>query len=222
VPRLIVIKGTDEGQQFELGDGVHSVGRDASNHVRLHDTEVMRRRHAEFRRTPDGYRLTDLNSANGTFVNNQKITDVLLQPGDHVQIGQTVLVYVADSGEAQPPALAAGTHPRVGSVTREEDQAFSSHTVITRYPAPIAVAYRRFCDYANPNDRLLKLFATVEAVARYLVTLGVSDLLHCLAEAGGSGAALPESEGFAFLRTKRWCPVSIAPGSALLYPLGRC
>ena len=40
MPRLIVIKGADEGKQFELtGDRV-GVGRDAANRVRLCDTEA--------------------------------------------------------------------------------------------------------------------------------------------------------------------------------------
>jgi signal transduction histidine kinase len=99
VPRLIVIKGTDEGKQFDLTDPVVSVGRDSANRIRLHDTEVSRR-HAEFRHTPDGYRLTDIGSANGSFVNNQSIQDVLLQSGDQIQIGQTLLVYSAGAGDA--------------------------------------------------------------------------------------------------------------------------
>jgi signal transduction histidine kinase/pSer/pThr/pTyr-binding forkhead associated (FHA) protein len=89
---LIVTKGADEGKQFDLTDERMGVGRDASNRIRLHDTEVSRR-HAEFVRSADGYRLLDIGSANGTFVNNQSIRDVLLQPGDLVQIGQTHLVY---------------------------------------------------------------------------------------------------------------------------------
>jgi K+-sensing histidine kinase KdpD len=58
----------------------------------LHDTEVSRR-HAEFRQCPDGYSLVDIGSANGTFVNNRLITDALLQPGDQIAVGQSVLVY---------------------------------------------------------------------------------------------------------------------------------
>jgi signal transduction histidine kinase len=92
VPRLIVIKGADEGKQFDLGDDVVPIGRDASQRVRLHDTEVSRR-HAELHRVDGLYWLRDLSSANGTFVNNQKVADVPLQPGDQVLIGQTVLVY---------------------------------------------------------------------------------------------------------------------------------
>jgi signal transduction histidine kinase len=99
VPRVIVIKGADEGKQFELTEPSHGAGRDSSNKIRLHDTEVSRR-HAEFRQTPQGYRLIDVGSANGTFVNGQPIKDVLLQPGDQIQIGQTVLVFSAGRGAA--------------------------------------------------------------------------------------------------------------------------
>jgi signal transduction histidine kinase len=102
VPRLIVIKGTDEGKQFDLSGATLTVGRDAGNGIRLHDTEVSRR-HAEFTPTKDGgYRLLDVGSANGTFVNNQSVRDVQLQAGDQVQIGQTVLVYSIGRGEAPP------------------------------------------------------------------------------------------------------------------------
>lgn len=92
MPRLIVIKGTDEGKQFDLTAGVVSIGRDRSNTIALHDTEVSRR-HLELRQNEGGYRLVDLGSVNGTLVNTKPAQDQALSPGDHVQIGQTILVY---------------------------------------------------------------------------------------------------------------------------------
>ncbi|HZT80755.1 MAG TPA: FHA domain-containing protein, partial [Gemmataceae bacterium] len=117
MPRLIVIKGTDEGKQFELTEPVLTVGRDSANRVRLVDTEVSRR-HAEFRRTPDGYRLLDVGSANGTFVNNQSIKDVLLQPGDHIQVGQTLLVYSAGRGENRDPTVTTDLAQRISLIAK--------------------------------------------------------------------------------------------------------
>jgi signal transduction histidine kinase len=105
VPRLIVIKGADEGKQFELSGAQLSIGRDAANKVRLHDTEVSRR-HAELHRVADGYRVLDRGSANGTFVNGRQVSDVQLQPGDQVQVGQTVLVYSAGREMPTPSPLA--------------------------------------------------------------------------------------------------------------------
>ena len=65
MPRLLVIKGADEGRQFELSGPVLGIGRDSANAIRLHDTEVSRR-HAELRLTLDGagYRIFDRKSAN--------------------------------------------------------------------------------------------------------------------------------------------------------------
>jgi signal transduction histidine kinase len=117
VPRLLVIQGADEGKQFELAEEVISVGRDASNHIRLHDTEISRR-HAEFRQTPEGYKLVDIGSANGTFVNNKKIEVVPLQAGDHVAFGQTLLVYSTGRPEAQ--AETGDLAEKIALITRND------------------------------------------------------------------------------------------------------
>ncbi len=115
VPRLTVIKGADEGKLFELTAELVTVGRDAANKLRLHDTEVSRR-HAEFVRTPEGYRLRDLGSVNGSFVNEQPARDVLLRPGDQVQIGQTVLVFNLTRDEMPPDDLA----DRINLIARQD------------------------------------------------------------------------------------------------------
>ena len=55
--------------------------------------------------------------ASGTFVNNQSVRDVLLQPGDHIQIGQTVLIFTLDRGESAPASDLAG---RIGLISRQD------------------------------------------------------------------------------------------------------
>jgi signal transduction histidine kinase len=116
VPRLIVIKGADEGKQFDLTQPVLAVGRDASNPLRLHDTEVSRR-HAEFRLTDGEYHLVDVGSANGSFINDQAVRDAVLHSGDHIQIGQTILVYSAGRSEAQ---VASDLADRISMITRHD------------------------------------------------------------------------------------------------------
>jgi signal transduction histidine kinase/pSer/pThr/pTyr-binding forkhead associated (FHA) protein len=116
VPRLIVIKGADEGKQFELTSSVVGAGRDGTNQIRLHDTEVSRR-HAEFRQIEGGYALADVGSANGTFVNNIPVKEVVLQVGDHVQIGQSVLVYSAGRTDLQSETDLAD---RISLITRQD------------------------------------------------------------------------------------------------------
>jgi signal transduction histidine kinase len=98
---LFVIQGADQGKRFELKSKPMALGRDNSNPIRLHDTEVSRR-HAEVRPIDDSsYRIVDLGSANGTYVNNEQVDQALLRSGDRLQLGQTVMLFSAgpQSGE---------------------------------------------------------------------------------------------------------------------------
>ncbi len=89
---LFVIQGADQGKRFEFTFSPVALGRDDSNAIRLHDTEISRR-HAELRLDKGAYRVLDLSSANGTFVNDQRVDQSVLSSGDRVQLGQTVLLY---------------------------------------------------------------------------------------------------------------------------------
>ncbi len=97
-PSLFVIQGRDQGTRFELEDGITGLGRDSSNPIQVHDTEVSRR-HAEIRRVGDTYTVADLASSNGTFVNGQRIESHELASGDRVQVGSTLMLFT-DPGDA--------------------------------------------------------------------------------------------------------------------------
>ncbi|MGO9924080.1 MAG: FHA domain-containing protein, partial [Isosphaeraceae bacterium] len=96
---LFVIQGADQGKRFEFKSSPVALGRENSNAIRLHDTEVSRR-HAELRQEDEAYRIVDLGSANGTYVNGQLTDQGLLHSGDRLQLGQTVLLY--DEGGSGP------------------------------------------------------------------------------------------------------------------------
>src|SRR5215813_11816645 len=92
VASLFVIQGADQGKRFELKSTSMALGRDNSNPIRLHDTEVSRR-HAELRHVNQTYRIVDLGSANGTIVNGLPVEQVQLRSGDRLQLGQTVMLF---------------------------------------------------------------------------------------------------------------------------------
>jgi signal transduction histidine kinase/pSer/pThr/pTyr-binding forkhead associated (FHA) protein len=92
VASLFVIRGNDQGTRFELDEPTLGLGRDASNRIQIHDTEVSRQ-HAELRRVDDMYTLTDLSSSNGTYVNGRRIQHQQLSSGDHLQVGSTLMLY---------------------------------------------------------------------------------------------------------------------------------
>jgi len=99
VASLFIIKGADQGKRFELKGKAVGLGRDNSNTIRLHDNEVSRR-HAEVRRLEDAFRLVDLGSANGTFLNDEVVDQSSLHAGDQIRLGQTVLLFQDTVDEA--------------------------------------------------------------------------------------------------------------------------
>ena len=86
---LQVIEGPDQGRVFPLPtDEPQLIGR-STEAIPSTDTSISRR-HAEL--TPDGgsWSVRDLDSANGTYVNNTRINaNTPLVPGDQVQCGST-------------------------------------------------------------------------------------------------------------------------------------
>jgi serine/threonine protein kinase len=80
------------GQEFRLYRGATRVGRDPDNEL-IAATAQVSRHHAEIRFDGTYWNLVDLQSTNGTFVNNQRIwpgQPRRLQPGDVVRFGPTV------------------------------------------------------------------------------------------------------------------------------------
>lgn len=109
MPSLFVIRGNDQGSRYELTDPTVRLGRDSSNHVELHDTEVSRR-HAELRLENGEYRIVDLNSSNGTFVNGRRLSSSLLGSGDQLQIGGTLLLYTGRGSQESAEELDRAIH----------------------------------------------------------------------------------------------------------------
>jgi len=99
VPSLFVIRGNDQGSRFELEDSQVTIGREASNRIQLHDTEVSRR-HAELICEDRQITVRDLNSSNGTFVNGRRIEQSPLRSGDQLQMGGTLMLFTAPGEES--------------------------------------------------------------------------------------------------------------------------
>jgi len=99
---LVVKRGPNAGSRFQLDKEVISAGRHPESDIFLDDVTVSRR-HAEFRRTIDGYEVSDVGSLNGTYVNREPIESSALSNGDEVQVGKFRLVFLTGSqqvGEA--------------------------------------------------------------------------------------------------------------------------
>jgi hypothetical protein len=89
---LRVTKGPHLGQEFVIDELPALIGRVAEAAVRLDRDVGVSRRHAELYRNQGVLRLRDLNSAHGTTVNGQAVSDVDLAPGDTIRAGLSFLV----------------------------------------------------------------------------------------------------------------------------------
>jgi pSer/pThr/pTyr-binding forkhead associated (FHA) protein len=95
---LVVQKGPSAGSRFLLDTDVVTAGRHPDSEIFLDDVTVSRR-HAEFKRGPHGFTVRDVGSLNGTYVNRDRIDEVVLQGGDEVQIGKFRLVFFASHAD---------------------------------------------------------------------------------------------------------------------------
>ena len=89
---LVVQRGPNAGARFLLDADRTTVGRQPSSDIFLDDVTVSRK-HAEFLRDGDLFRVRDVGSLNGTYVNRDRVDDVSLAAGDEVQIGKYRLTY---------------------------------------------------------------------------------------------------------------------------------
>ena len=110
-PAIVVLEGQTQTEVIKLSQ-LASIGRQPSNEIVIAEKEVSRR-HAEIRKTAEGYVVRDLGSTNGTFVNQQKIPagDYLLKDGDEIRLGASVKVMIYRT--STPPSV-----PRLPAVAR--------------------------------------------------------------------------------------------------------
>jgi hypothetical protein len=98
--RLVIKTGPNPGEAFDLLQEVMSIGRESNNDIILKDSGISRN-HARISRKGGVFVLEDLGSANGTFVNQQRLTAPrTLVAGDEIGLGTNVAVIFQGPGAA--------------------------------------------------------------------------------------------------------------------------
>jgi len=98
MPILRVKSGPDVGKTFELSEDSTTIGRECPEGITINDQGASRK-HAEIFKIGEMYFVKDLDSKNGTYVNDEMITEEILQIGDKIRIGQTLFVIEDAPGE---------------------------------------------------------------------------------------------------------------------------
>ena len=88
-PVVVVMSGAQMGLRRRV-DGSILVGRDPDSAIPLVDRDVSWQ-HARIEDRGDGWAIVDLESTNGTYVNDQRVSDHVLARNDHITVGETIL-----------------------------------------------------------------------------------------------------------------------------------
>jgi len=161
-PSLIVLAGRDFGRQYFLHQGETLIGRDEECAVRLSDARVSRK-HAKIAGDPGHqsgpyFKLIDLESSNGTFLNDQRIKEAVLTDGDRIHIGYTVFKYaIRDVVEVEYEDRIyrmATTDSLTGLLSRDYfmQQYSDAFHRSERYNRPFAVMMIDVDDFKEIND----------------------------------------------------------------------
>jgi hypothetical protein len=153
---LLRVGAGGSGGRFLLNTERTTVGRHLGSHIFL-DHATVSRSHAVFERRGTEFRVRDLGSLNGTYVNGLVVDTAVLRTGDRIQIGKFAMVFHQNPAKApHHPATpqagpAADPHrPRRPESARETSPATSASTPGRRdWPASV----RRACFWLTARRR---------------------------------------------------------------------
>lgn len=82
-------------EQWEITSKPLTIGRGEQADVRIKDERISRQ-HCQVEPRGASFYVVDLQSTNGTWLNNERITEKELKPNDKIRLGQTVITFATD------------------------------------------------------------------------------------------------------------------------------
>ena len=115
--RIVVYRNERQELCVPVDEAGAGIGRDSGNVVQLSLPEVSKQ-HAFLQRTAEGWRIQDLNSRNGLFVNGGKVREAFLKDGDRLMVGSYTLVFeIAEAAQPYTPRLQIDVTPNAEQQT---------------------------------------------------------------------------------------------------------
>jgi hypothetical protein len=109
---LWVCTGHHVGRLYTIDRGEHAIGRAGGGAQLEIDDERVSSMHCQIVLSHGRHLLRDLGSTNGTYVNNQRVTEVYLNDGDLIQCGETIFEYVNDRANLESKTPGSESVPR--------------------------------------------------------------------------------------------------------------
>lgn len=126
---IVILSGENAGTVFVLPDIPTVVGRSMEAHVQITDPWISSM-HAMFERRGEEFWVVDLDSRNGTFLGEERISEALVKDGTLVRFGRTEVRV-----ELGPPRSGTAPHEETRSVREPHRSTLRTDgTVSTRNP----------------------------------------------------------------------------------------
>jgi len=89
---LVIIKGPNVGDIFLIDKSIFTIGRSSESDIFLDDITVSRK-HAVLEKINKDFRIKDLGSLNGCYINGKIVENFILKDGDRIQIGKYIFLF---------------------------------------------------------------------------------------------------------------------------------
>jgi pSer/pThr/pTyr-binding forkhead associated (FHA) protein len=93
---VIIHRGAQKGARFLVSSDGVAIGRATDSSIFLDDVTVSRK-HASIEKVGKRFTFKDLGSLNGSYVNNESVTEKVLISGDAIQIGKFHLLFIGST-----------------------------------------------------------------------------------------------------------------------------
>ena len=121
--KLVILTQSLAGRSRELTADRTTIGRVEDNAFQIAEQSISSH-HCEVLLRGSDVVIKDLDSTNGTFINNEKITEGVLKPGQVLRLGQVELRL--ETGTAGAPAPSASSTPPIAPPTKKSTKALQS------------------------------------------------------------------------------------------------
>ena len=146
-PRLAAISGKLKGAIFTISEDEVVIGRETAANLCIADASVSRR-HSRVEKNGERFVITDLESLNGTFINDVPVKTRTLEHGDRVRIGESQFLFLLHDGDLNSQS---------SQVQMDDRQMLSGSTVQVRFDDALYLM-------ARDLSALMKVSTTINAV----------------------------------------------------------